>query len=84
MQAQDNSELFFRAARANDVKTLKEMLGRGFETRRISEELHIGIKTVQAYCARIKEKLDLKNATALLREAVLWGQREKPQEQVPP
>ncbi|MEI8309586.1 MAG: response regulator transcription factor [Verrucomicrobiota bacterium] len=57
-----------------------EMLGRGFETRRISEELHIGMKTVQAYCARIKEKLDLKNATALLREAVLWGQREKPRE----
>ena len=54
-----------------------EMLGRGLETRRIAEELHIGMKTVQAYCARIKEKLNLKNATALLREAVLWGQREK-------
>jgi len=30
------------------------------------------VKTVQAYCARIKEKLDLSSATELLREAVLW------------
>jgi DNA-binding CsgD family transcriptional regulator len=30
------------------------------------------MKTVQAYCARIKEKLNLSNATELLREAVRW------------
>jgi DNA-binding NarL/FixJ family response regulator len=53
-----------------------EMLGRGFETRRVSEELHISMKTVQAYCARIKEKLQLNSATELLREAILWDQRD--------
>ena len=53
------------------------MLGRGFETRRIAEELHISMKTVQAYCARIKEKLHLNSATELLREAILWDQRDK-------
>ena len=53
-----------------------EMLGRGFETRRVAEELHISMKTVQAYCARIKEKLQLNNATELLREAILWDQRD--------
>ena len=53
------------------------MLGRGFETRRVAEELHISMKTVQAYCARIKEKLHLGNATELLREAILWDQRDK-------
>lgn len=53
-----------------------EMLGRGLETRTIAETLHISMKTVQAYCARIKEKLHLMNATELLREAVLWSQRE--------
>jgi DNA-binding NarL/FixJ family response regulator len=53
------------------------MLGRGFETRRVAEELHISMKTVQAYCARIKEKLHLNSATELLREAILWDQRDK-------
>jgi DNA-binding NarL/FixJ family response regulator len=49
-----------------------ELMGHGWETRRIAEERHLSIKTVQAYCARIKEKLDLENATVLLREAVRW------------
>jgi DNA-binding CsgD family transcriptional regulator len=31
---------------------------------------------VQAYCARIKEKLQLNSATELLREAILWDQRD--------
>jgi DNA-binding CsgD family transcriptional regulator len=35
------------------------------------------MKTVQAYCARIKEKLHLNSATELLREAILWDQRDK-------
>jgi len=48
------------------------MLGDGIETRRISESLHISIKTVQVYCARIKEKMGLNTMTELLREAVRW------------
>jgi DNA-binding NarL/FixJ family response regulator len=47
-------------------------LGQGHETRRIAESLGISIKTVQVYCGRIKEKLNLANATELLREAVRW------------
>jgi DNA-binding NarL/FixJ family response regulator len=49
-----------------------ELMGRGWETRRIAEERHLSMKTVQAYCARIKDKLGLENATELLREAVRW------------
>ncbi|HTX05976.1 MAG TPA: response regulator transcription factor [Steroidobacteraceae bacterium] len=49
-----------------------EKLGEGIGTRQISEEFRVSIKTVQAYCARIKEKLDLGSATELLREAVRW------------
>jgi DNA-binding CsgD family transcriptional regulator len=41
-------------------------------TRNIANRLQIGIKTVQAYCARIKDKLNLANATQLLREAIRW------------
>jgi DNA-binding NarL/FixJ family response regulator len=49
-----------------------ELLGDGRGTRQIAEALGVSIKTVQAYCARIKEKLNLASATELVREAVRW------------
>lgn len=49
-----------------------QLIGRGYGTRQISENLSISMKTVQAFCARIKEKLNLANATELLRAAVRW------------
>jgi len=49
-----------------------QLLGRGFGTRQIAEELHVGFRTVQTFCARIKEKLRLSSATELLREAMRW------------
>ena len=52
------------------------LLGEGSDTRKIANTLNISIKTVQAYCARIKEKLTLDNATELLREAVLWNESQ--------
>jgi len=53
------------------------MIGQGLETRLIAESLNISIKTVQVYCSRIKEKLNLANATELLRAAVLWQESNK-------
>jgi DNA-binding NarL/FixJ family response regulator len=47
-------------------------LGEGQANRLIAEELHLSIKTVQAYCARIKDKLGLANASELAREAIRW------------
>jgi DNA-binding NarL/FixJ family response regulator len=52
-----------------------ELLGQGRTTRQIAETLRVSLKTVQAYCARIKEKLNLGSATELLREAVRWHER---------
>jgi DNA-binding NarL/FixJ family response regulator len=49
-----------------------ELLGQGRGTRQIAEVLRVSVKTVQAYCARIKEKLNVASATELLREAVRW------------
>jgi DNA-binding NarL/FixJ family response regulator len=46
------------------------MIGRGMKTREIGESLHISMKTVQVYCARIKEKLHLADATELIRQAM--------------
>lgn len=53
------------------------LLGEGCETRQIAENLHVSMKTVQAFCARIKEKLGLATATELLREAVRWHESQQ-------
>ena len=49
-----------------------ELLGKGRETRDIAESLHVSTKTVQAFCARIKDKLKLATERELVREAVRW------------
>jgi DNA-binding NarL/FixJ family response regulator len=56
-----------------------QLLGRGSSTRQIADELHVSFKTVQAFCARIKEKLNLSSATELLREAVRWHDSQEEQ-----
>ena len=48
------------------------LLGRGLRTADIADELHLSMKTVQAYCARIKEKLGLTTAVELRRAATRW------------
>jgi DNA-binding NarL/FixJ family response regulator len=53
-----------------------QMLGRGLGTRQIAEELRLGIKTVESYQARIKEKLQLADGRKLLQHAVQWSQDE--------
>jgi DNA-binding NarL/FixJ family response regulator len=54
-----------------------QMLGEGCETRQIAGAMNVSMKTIQAYCARIKEKLGLANATELLREAIRWNESRK-------
>jgi DNA-binding NarL/FixJ family response regulator len=48
------------------------LLGQGLETRQVAKAMNISMKTVQAHCANIKNKLKLTNAAELLREAVRW------------
>jgi DNA-binding NarL/FixJ family response regulator len=55
-----------------------QLLGQGYETRRVAHSLNVSIKTVQAYCARIKDKLQLANASELLREAIRWNDAQAP------
>ena len=54
-----------------------QLLGQGYETRQIAESLNVSMKTVQAFCARIKEKLKLTSATELLREAIRWQENQQ-------
>jgi DNA-binding NarL/FixJ family response regulator len=49
-----------------------ERLGMGRSTRQIAEELHLDVRTIETYRARIKEKLDLKDANELLQYAIRW------------
>ena len=58
--------------------TVFEMLGKGLGTRQIGESLGISPKTVQAYCARIKEKLSLSSGNELLRRAIRWTDTKHP------
>ncbi len=51
-----------------------ELIGRALETREIARQLHLSIKTVETYQARIKEKLGLKSGHELIRAAVSWMQ----------
>jgi DNA-binding CsgD family transcriptional regulator len=48
------------------------LLGDGKTTLEIAAKLKIGMKTVQAYCDRLKQKLDAANRNRLIRIAVLW------------
>ena len=47
-------------------------LGEGLSTRDISSALGVSLKTVQTYCARIKEKLHLDDGQELARVAFRW------------
>jgi DNA-binding NarL/FixJ family response regulator len=49
-----------------------QLIGKGQGTRKIAEELHLGIKTVESYRARIKDKLKLDDGTQLLQQAIQW------------
>jgi len=53
------------------------LIGMGFGTRQIANELFLGIKTIETYRAHIKKKLKLKNASELIKYAIQWVQSEK-------
>ena len=51
--------------------------GQGRKTRQIAEHLKVSVKTVETYDERIKTKLGLPDANAVLREATLWNDRQQ-------
>jgi DNA-binding NarL/FixJ family response regulator len=53
------------------------LIGEGHSTRRIAEELHLSVKTVESYQAHIKEKLSLKNGRELVQRAIQWSVAER-------
>ncbi len=71
LQARDLAESPLEQLSDRELEVFN-LLGRGLETRQVAQSLCVSMKTVQAYCARIKQKLGLSTATELLREAVRW------------
>jgi DNA-binding NarL/FixJ family response regulator len=52
-----------------------ELIGRGLNTAAIAERLEVSIKTIETYRSNIKSKLDLRDATDLIRFAATWVDR---------
>jgi len=49
-----------------------QSLGRGLRAKQIAAELGVSTKTVESHLSRMKDKLDIHDATRLLRFAALW------------
>ncbi len=69
-------------ARAAETLSDRELdvfrrLGEGHTTRRIADDLGVSQKTVQTYCARIKEKFGLGDGTELVQAAIRGCQSKK-------
>jgi DNA-binding NarL/FixJ family response regulator len=48
-------------------------IGQGNKPSRIAKRMHLSVKTVETYLARIKEKLNLANSAELLQYAIKWA-----------
>ncbi len=56
-----------------------QLIGQGKGTREIAAELHLSPKTVDVHRSHVKEKLGLRDATALIRHAVRWVETRPPE-----
>jgi DNA-binding NarL/FixJ family response regulator len=68
-----------KAATSSPVERLSDreleifrLLGEGRTTSQIASDLNLSVKTVQAYCARAKEKFGVTSLVELLRAAIRW------------
>jgi DNA-binding NarL/FixJ family response regulator len=52
------------------------LIGQGYKPSKIAKSMHLSVKTVETYRARIKEKLNLADADELLRYAIQWVSSE--------
>jgi DNA-binding NarL/FixJ family response regulator len=48
-------------------------IGQGNKPSRIAQRMHISVKTVETYIARIREKLDIADSAQLLQYAIKWA-----------
>jgi DNA-binding NarL/FixJ family response regulator len=51
-----------------------ELIARGLSTATIAEQLGVSVKTIETYRSNIRAKLDLEDATDLVRYAATWAE----------
>jgi DNA-binding CsgD family transcriptional regulator len=56
---------------------VSELTGQGNPTREIAERLHLSVKAIESYRARIKKKLNFDSANELMQHAVQWVESEE-------
>jgi len=66
------NRIYTRAALSRREAQVLRVLGDGKTTQEIAAKLKVSLKTVQQYCARLKQKLDAANFSRLIRIGVLW------------
>ena len=49
-----------------------ELIGRGHSNKHIADLLSLDVKTIETYRGRIKDKLELKDSSDLLQQAIAW------------
>ena len=54
-----------------------QLIGQGHSTKEIARQLHLSSKTVDVHRGHIKEKLELRDVTSLVRHAVRWVETQK-------
>jgi DNA-binding NarL/FixJ family response regulator len=50
-----------------------QLIGKGYDTRSIANELFLSVKTIETYKSHLKTKMELKNSTELMQRAVEWS-----------
>jgi DNA-binding NarL/FixJ family response regulator len=48
------------------------LIGEGYKASQIAKKLHLSVKTIETYRERLKEKLNITDASKLLRYAIKW------------
>jgi DNA-binding NarL/FixJ family response regulator len=52
------------------------LIGEGYKASQIAKRLHLSVKTVETYRARLKENLNLADANELLQYSIKWTKNE--------
>ncbi len=52
------------------------LIGEGHKASQIARQLHLSTKTIETYRSRIKEKLNLPNASELLQYSIKWAKTQ--------
>lgn len=72
----DSAETPLRTLTDRELEVF-HFIGEGLSISEIGVRLHLSVKTIGTYRERIKEKLNLKNSTELLRYALNWVENKR-------